>query len=134
LGALHPRIVRELELPGMAYVFELRARTVLAGHAPSFQAVSPYPAVRRDLAMIVDESVRAEELLSAARAAAPAYLRDIRLFDVYRGKGVESGRKSMALGLIFQESSRTLTDADADEAVRAVKSRLEQAFNARIRD
>jgi len=134
LGALHPRIVRELELPGMAYVFELRARTVLAGHAPSFQAVSPYPAVRRDLAMIVDESVTAEELLSAARAAAPAYLRDIRLFDVYRGKGVESGRKSMALGLIFQESSRTLTDADADEAVRAVKSRLEQAFNARIRD
>jgi phenylalanyl-tRNA synthetase beta chain len=134
LGALHPRIVRELDLPGMAYVFELRAQAVLAGRAPTFHAVSPYPAVRRDLAMIVDEAVSAEQLLCTARSAAPPYLRDIRLFDVYRGKGVESGRKSMALGLIFQESSRTLTDADADEAVRSVKSRLEQTFNARIRD
>jgi phenylalanyl-tRNA synthetase beta chain len=134
VGAAHPRIVRELELPGMAYLFELRAEAVLAGYAPSFRAVSPFPAVRRDLAMIVDESVSAAQLLRTARSAAPSYLRDIRLFDVYRGRGVESGRKSMALGLIFQESSRTLTDADADDAVRAVRSRLEQAFNARIRD
>jgi phenylalanyl-tRNA synthetase beta chain len=84
--------------------------------------------------MIVDEAVTAQQLLSAARAAAPPWLRDIRIFDVYRGKAVESGRKSMALGLIFQESSRTLTDADADDAVRSVRSRLEQAFKARIRD
>jgi phenylalanyl-tRNA synthetase beta chain len=134
LGALHPRIVRELELPAMTFVFELRTQAVQAGRAPAFQPVSPYPAVRRDLAMIVDEAVTAQQLLGAARTAAPSWLRDIRVFDVYRGKGIESGRKSMALGLIFQESSRTLTDADADDAVRSVRSRLEQAFNARIRD
>jgi len=134
LGALHPRIARELELPGVAYVFELIADVALAARVPTFQAVSPYPAVRRDLALVVDERVRGEQLMSVARSAAPAYLRNIHIFDVYRGHGVESGRKSVALGLIFQESSRTLTDADADDAIRAVRSELERAFNARIRD
>ena len=74
------------------------------------------------------------EILQGAREAAPLYLKDLRIFDVYRGKGVESGRKSVALGLIFQETSRTLTDADADAGVAAVRARLEQMFNARIRD
>jgi phenylalanyl-tRNA synthetase beta chain len=82
----------------------------------------------------VDEAVNGEQILAAARAVAPAHLRNAHIFDVYRGQGVESGRKSVALGLIFQESSRTLTDADADDAIRSVRSELERAFNARIRD
>jgi phenylalanyl-tRNA synthetase beta chain len=134
LGALHPRILRELELPGTAYAFELRADIALAAGVPAFQPVSPYPAVRRDLALVVDEAVEGEQILAAARVAAPAHLRNAHIFDVYRGEGVESGRKSVALGLIFQESSRTLTDADADDAIRSVRSELERAFNARIRD
>jgi phenylalanyl-tRNA synthetase beta chain len=134
IGALHPRIVRALELPASVHVFELRGEVALSARVPAFRPVSPYPAVRRDLAVVVAEDVRGEELLRAARTAAPAFLRNIHIFDVYRGEGVESGRKSVALGLIFQESSRTLTDADADDAIRAVRSELERAFNARIRD
>jgi phenylalanyl-tRNA synthetase beta chain len=134
IGALHPRIVRVLELPADAYVFELRADVALSARVPAFEPVSPYPAVRRDLAVVVAATVGGEQLLRAARAAAPPFLRNIHIFDVYRGQGVESGRKSVALGLIFQESSRTLTDADADDAIRAVRSELERAFNARIRD
>jgi phenylalanyl-tRNA synthetase beta chain len=134
IGELHPRILRALELPSVAYAFELRADVALAARVPAFEPVSPYPAVRRDLAVVVAEDVKGEQLLRAARAAAPSYLRNIHIFDVYRGEGVESGRKSVALGLIFQDSSRTLTDADADDAIRAVRSELERAFNARIRD
>jgi phenylalanyl-tRNA synthetase beta chain len=134
LGALHPRLVRALELPAAVHLFELRAEAVLAARIPQFAPLSQFPALRRDLAVIVDEGVGAQALLDTARAAAPGYLRAVHIFDVYRGKGVESGRKSVALGLIFQDYSRTLTDADADGAVASVRSRLEQAFNARLRD
>jgi phenylalanyl-tRNA synthetase beta chain len=134
LGALHPRLVRALDLPERVYVFELDMDRGLAGRVPAFAPISPYPAVRRDLAVIVDEGVTAAALLSVARSAAPASLRDAILFDVYRGKGIESGRKSVALGLILQDSSRTLTDADADAAVAVVRSRLERELNARIRE
>jgi phenylalanyl-tRNA synthetase beta chain len=134
LGALHPRLLRALDLPVAVYVFELSADAALAARVPEFRPLSAFPALRRDLAVIVDEGVAAQALLDAASAAAPAYLRAVHIFDVYRGKGVESGRKSVALGLIFQEYSRTLTDADADGAVASVRTRLEQAFNARLRD
>ena len=69
-----------------------------------------------------------------ARAAGGNLLREVRLFDVYRGERIDSGLKSIALGLILQETSRTLTDDDADRVVAAVISRLERAFEARIRD
>jgi phenylalanyl-tRNA synthetase beta chain len=134
LGALHPRIVRALDLPARVLSFELDVEHALAARVPRFQAPSPYPAVRRDLAVVVGEEVSAARLCDEARAAAPPHLRELFVFDVYQGQGVESGRKSIALGLIFQEASRTLTDADADSAVAAVRTRLEQAFNARIRD
>jgi phenylalanyl-tRNA synthetase beta chain len=135
LGALHPRIVRALELPPRVFAFELDVAGALAARVPRFEAPSPYPAIRRDLAVVVAGTVSAARLCEEARAAVPAQLlRDLFVFDVYQGPGVESGRKSIALGLIFQESSRTLTDADADAAVAAVRARLERAFNARIRD
>jgi phenylalanyl-tRNA synthetase beta chain len=134
LGALHPRLLRALELPGTAFAFELLSEVVLAARVPAFAPMSAFPAVRRDLAVIVEDGVPVGDLVRAARDSAPPYLADLRIFDVYRGKGIESGRKSVAFGLIFQETSRTLTDADADSGVAAVRSRLEETFNARIRD
>ena len=101
---------------------------------PAAAEVSRYPSVRRDLAILVAEEVSWADIGRAARDAAGSMLKEIRLFDVYRGKGVDSGLKSIALGLILQETSRTLTDDDAETVVAAVISRLEREFQARIRD
>ena len=134
IGGLHPEIAGRLDLPEGVQVFELPLSVVASGEVPTYTQVSRYPAVRRDLAFVVDESVPAGELAGAARQAAGQIVTEVRIFDVYRGKGVESGRKSIALGLILQESSRTLTDEDADEAVAAVRKQLEDQFSATVRD
>lgn len=134
IGGLHPQVADRLDLPEGVQLFELPVDVVASGRVPSYTQVSRYPAVRRDLAFVVDEQVPAGELAAAAREAAGALATDVRLFDVYRGKGVDSGRKSVALGLILQDSSRTLTDEDADNAVAAVCRQLEGRFSATVRD
>jgi phenylalanyl-tRNA synthetase beta chain len=105
-----------------------------AARVPTFRAYSRFPSIRRDLALVVDEKTSAAALLGAARAAAGDRLQNVVLFDVYRGEGVDSSRKSIGLGLILQDISRTLTDADADETVAAVALRLERELRAKIRN
>ena len=100
---------------------------------PAFKPFSRFPSIRRDLAVVVDAEVSAEALTKAARTAAGAVLQHVVVFDVYRGKGVDSRRKSIGLGLILQDASRTLTDEDADQKVRSVRQQLEREFGATIR-
>ena len=104
-----------------------------AGAVPAFKPYSKFPSTRRDLALVVDTEVSAEALTKAARAAAGDTLQHLVVFDVYRGKGVDSRRKSIGLGLILQDASRTLTDEDADQKVRSVRQQLEREFGATIR-
>ena len=99
-----------------------------------FRSVSRFPQVRRDLAVVVDEYVPLSTLAERVTLAASSLLRSLRIFDVYRGPGLEEGRKSVALGLILQDSSRTLTDVDADAVVTAVVARLRDELSATIRD
>jgi phenylalanyl-tRNA synthetase beta chain len=101
---------------------------------PAFESISRFPAVRRDLAVLVDEGLQVSRILELIREQAGEILRDLRVFDVYTGPGIDSGLKSIALGLILQETSRTLTDDDVDGIVAAVISRLERDLEARIRD
>jgi len=96
--------------------------------------ISKFPAIRRDIAVVVDEKVTAAELVDAAASAAPVLIRSVRIFDVYQGKGIEAGLKSVALGLILQETSRTLTDEDADTVMSAVLRKMQQDFGAELRD
>jgi phenylalanyl-tRNA synthetase beta chain len=96
--------------------------------------VSKYPGIRRDLAIIVDEQVTSESVLASVREAAPAELRDAFVFDVYRGKGIDSGRKSLALGLILQGLSRTLTDSEVDDASNDVLAHLRSTHGATLRE
>jgi phenylalanyl-tRNA synthetase beta chain len=96
--------------------------------------ISRFPAVRRDLAVVVDEGVPLSALRERVVSAASNLLRQFRVFDVYRGPGVEAGRKSVALGLIFQDITRTLTDEDADRAVASVVADLRVSLNAKIRE
>lgn len=134
LGVLHPLLVRELDLVHAPVLFELDLAVALAGRGESFTPISRFPAVRRDLAVLVPVAVTAAELVAAATAAAGATLREARVFDVYVGSQVEAGRKSVALGLILQESSRTLTDADVDQILDGVVQRLRRDCAASIRE
>jgi phenylalanyl-tRNA synthetase beta chain len=134
LGRLHPSIADQLDVPAGAYLFELALAPICRGTLPAYQAVPRFPAVRRDLAFIVDEGLASADLVAEARQAVGKVLQEVRIFDVYQGKGVDSGRKSVALGLILQDSSRTLRDEDADEVVGAVRKHLQDRLGATVRD
>jgi phenylalanyl-tRNA synthetase beta chain len=134
LGELHPSLVRELELNPAPILFELDFEAALRVTRRAYEEVSRFPAVRRDLAIVVDEGLPLRVLRERVTLAASSLLRGFRVFDVYRGPGVETGRKSVALGLIFQDISRTLTDEDADLAVAAIVTELRASLNAKIRE
>ena len=134
-GKLHPRIARAFELKsGAIYAFELDVDAAFATHVPTAESISKFPAVRRDVAFVVDDDVIAADVLSAVRRASPELIRDVKIFDVYRGKSIEAGRKSIALGLILQETSRTLVDVDADAVIDAAVQIIIQEFDAELRD
>ncbi|NIR89892.1 MAG: phenylalanine--tRNA ligase subunit beta [Gammaproteobacteria bacterium] len=134
LGALHPAIEQELELDGQVLLFELCLDPVQEGALPGFSELSRFPAIRRDIAVVVDEAVSAQALSACAARAAGDWLVELRVFDVYRGKGIESGRKSVAFGLILQDSSRTLTDDEADGLVERVVGELQRELGAALRE
>ena len=133
-GKLHPTAAKACGLTKAAVVFELDAAIAFAAEVPRAKAVSRYPAIRRDIAIIVDEKIPAAELAQVAAAAAPKLIQRVTIFDVYQGPGIEAGLKSVALGLILQETSRTLTDDDADSAMDAAVRKLHQKFAAVLRD
>ncbi|WP_425221691.1 phenylalanine--tRNA ligase subunit beta [Pseudomonas sp.] len=133
IGALHPQLVADLDLNGPVFVFELALAKICQGQLPRFVELSRYPEVRRDIALVVDRDVLAEDLLSCIRAEAGAHLKNLRLFDVYEGKGIDPHRKSMAIGLTLQDSSRTLTDDEVNAVMDRVLQSLEQGFNATLR-
>ena len=134
MGAIHPQLAQGLDLPQGVYLFELDLQPLLEAKIPVFQPISRFPHIRRDLAVVVKEEVSAQDLLNQAREAAGSVLQEARIFDIYRGSGIDSGRKSIALGLILQDSSRTLTDDDADAVVASVVARLVDVLSAKIRD
>src|SRR5690606_31629307 len=133
LAELHPRLQQTLGLDHPAVAFELDLEGLVARPLPRARALSRFPSVRRDLAFIVDAALPWAALEATAVAAAGPILRGLKLFDVYAGKGVESGFKSVAMGLILQDDSRTLTDHDVDAVVASVTRAVADAHGARIR-
>jgi len=134
IGALHPRLVHALDLERVPLLWELDEHLSFAAELPEFKEISRFPVIRRDIAIVVDEAVPVVELLSAIQAAGGEYLTESKIFDVYSGDRIDSGRKSVAFGLILQDSSRTLTDEEADRVVAAVVAGLESGFGARMRN
>jgi phenylalanyl-tRNA synthetase beta chain len=134
IGKVHPTVAKAFDIRKDVFVFELNAAA--AFHAPIAvaTAVSRYPSIRRDIAIIVSEDIPADGLKKAIFNAAPELIRWVVIFDIYRGPGIEAGLKSVALGLILQETSRTLTDHDADSATQLVVRKLKQEFGAELRD
>ncbi len=133
LGALHPQLARVLDLGPDVHVLELALEPLLARRLPLAAAVPKFPSVRRDIALDLPETVSWSQIEQAVRATLGERLRELRLFDRYGGKGVEPGRKSLAMGLILQDASRTLTDDDADRCVREAVAALEQSCKAKLR-
>ena len=158
IGELHPLLVRELDFTYSPVLFELDLGGTLSGSAgqtsaraqqsgahgdfaaalavekPQHREISRFPQVRRDIAVVVDESVALSALADRVLSSASTLLHSLRVFDVYRGTGIESGRKSIALGLIFQDISRTLTDDDVDRLMAAIVADLRESLNAKIRE
>ncbi len=133
IGELHPRLCRLLGVETTVLAFEVDLTALQARALPRAGAVSRFPSVRRDLAFVVDDVVPWAAIEKVVRQAAGPALREVVLFDRYVGKGVETGCKSVAMGLILQEDSRTLTDREVDDAVARIVEALQAAHGARIR-
>lgn len=134
MGRLHPELVPRFDLRGECYLFELELDTLLCPSEFTFHPLSKFPAVRRDLAVVVAETVLLADVEACIRGAAGTYLRDLQLFDVYRGQSIDSDSKSLALGLIFQAPSSTLTDEDVDAAIAQVLDALRTEVGGTLRD
>jgi phenylalanyl-tRNA synthetase beta chain len=134
MGELHPELVREFDFTYAPILFEIEYIAGLVAKMPRFEEISRFPRVRRDLAVVVDEKVSLRQLHERVTFAASSLLRDIRVFDVFRGPGIEAGRKSVALGLIFQDNSRTLADEDADRLLAAIRADLSATLGAGFRE
>lgn len=133
LGAIHPELSKALGLDQAVFMFELVLGEITQGVMPKFQELSKFPEVRRDLAVLVERDVPAQDLLGAIREAAGEWLTDLKLFDVYHGKGIDPHRKSLAVGLTWQHPSRTLNDDEVSTTTQNILTSLEQRFNATLR-
>ena len=133
VGHLHPALGKALDLDGEVVVAELDLSCLEARAIPKAGELSRFPSVRRDLAVLVAADLPWARLEASLKAALGPLLCDVNVFDRYAGQGLETGVKSLAMGLIFQDVSRTLTDRDAEQAVQAALAALERDCGARLR-
>ena len=134
LGRIHPVLASHLDLSADTCLFELQYESVNTSQITEFKSISRYPSIRRDLAFVVDADLQAGVLQDAVKEVAGDLLQQMPVFDVYQGKGIESGRKSIAFGLILQDNSRTLTEQDIEAVVEKVTTQLGDKFGATLRD
>ena len=130
---MHPRWQRKYDLPLAPVLFELEYEALSEQGLPAYNETSKFPPVRRDLAVIVAEVVSYRAVVRVLRRNSPPIVTEIRLFDVYRGAGVERGKKSLAFRVLLQDTQKTLTDGEVDSAVSQLVQVLQKEFNAKLR-
>jgi len=133
IGALHPSLLQALDIEGQVYAFEMDLQRLQQRNLPVYQAYSRYPSIRRDLSLLVPEAVTAAQLQQAINNQGGAELKSTLVFDVYDGPGVEKGYKSLAIGLILQKDSSTLTDSEADAFVSSLLEELRAQLGVTLR-
>ena len=133
VGQLNPDIQAEQGLATPVFLFELRLLPLKMAKIPLFRPISRYPSIRRDLALVVDEQIPAKNVLDCVSKVAGKLLSNLELFDEYRGEGIDSGRKSLALSLTFQDSSRTLKEEQIDALVDRVLGYLKSELGVTLR-
>ncbi|MFA3792053.1 phenylalanine--tRNA ligase subunit beta [Aliiglaciecola sp. SL4] len=134
VGAVHPKLTKILGLNGKTYVFELDFNAIGGKKLPLAEEISKFPANRRDIAIVVEEDKVVGEIISYIEKFGGNQLVGLNLFDVYRGKGIEAGYKSLAISLILQDQTRTLEENDIQAVVEDILSQLAEKFGASLRD
>jgi len=134
LGKLHPKWQQHYNLTKSVFLFELNAEALLQRKLPAYLEVSKFLPVRRDLAVVLDENIAVEFVLSTIRSAHIPLIFEVALFDLYQGKGVPENKKSLALSVLMHDTQKTLTDADADKAIENLLQLLQNQFNAMLRN
>lgn len=126
IGELHPQWQQQYDLPQSVVWFEVELSALMAARVPSASEVSKLPPVRRDLAVVVGENVPVQGLLAALQAAKAPFVVELGLFDVYRGKGVEEGKKSLAFRVLLQDTQKTLNEIEIDQSIARLVEVLQQ--------
>ena len=133
VGKLHPQVQQSLELQGAVFVFELLLAPLLSAKVPKFSELSRFPMVRRDIAVVLDATIQASDVLQTARQAGAELLQNVWLFDVYQGTGIAEGKRSLAIGTHWQRHDRTLQDEEIKAGVQAIVDALQKQHNAVLR-
>ena len=133
VGELHPKWLQKYDLLLAPVVFELDLEAIKLARLPKYEEISRQPPAIRDIAVVVDQKLELQQLLDGMIANKSAFIQDIRLFDLYTGKGVDPGKKSIALRIVMQDTQRTLQEAEVDTALQQLIAYLQQAFTAQLR-
>lgn len=133
IGELHPQWAEAYDLGAAPVVFELDLAATLQTEVPAYRELSRFPGVSRDIALAVDQKVPVADLLATMKRAAPAIVCSVELFDVYSGKGVEEGKRSLAFRVLMQDTHRTLEDLEVESAISAIVGEADASFGARLR-
>ncbi len=149
MGTLHPSVAKAMDVKSTSILFEVEFDAVCSAKVPNFKILSKFPAIRRDIAIIVDDETESSAIINCIRQTAESTLAQnadssdgeasessvtVELFDVYIGEGVEAGKKSLAVSLSLQEQSRTLKDDEIETLIQAVLNELGQQYGAKLRD
>ncbi len=133
IGTLHPNLQKNLELSQTAIIFEIKQEMLNTAFLPRFEEISRFPAVRRDIAIVIDDGIPMSAIEETVGQNAPEFMQKVVVFDVYRGDKVARGLKSVALGLILQDNSRTLDESEVESTVASIVKVLEENFGATLR-
>ncbi|MCQ8103194.1 phenylalanine--tRNA ligase subunit beta [Methylomonas sp. SURF-2] len=134
LGMLHPTLEKQLSFDSPVFLFEIAQDAVLQRALPKFSALSKFPSVRRDMALLVRQGICASDIVNCINDSREATIREVNVFDIYQGKGIEEGFKSVALSLILQDFTQTLTDSEIDAIFRRLLEKMAAELNAKLRD
>ena len=133
LGALHPIVLQDLELNDKVFVFELDLRMLKKSQHKGLAEISKFPEIRRDIAILINQAIPAKDIQDTIREVAGDWLKEVFIFDLYQGKGIMPGFKSIALALILQHPTRTLIDEEVAELIEHVIMALKGKLGAQLR-
>ena len=133
MGELHPMIKQKLKIIDNVYLFTLDLAALNKTQPTKFKNITKFPAITRDIAVVVDEKITAQQIIDKIFIIGGELLRNVRIFDIYQGESIAEGKKSIALSLILQNASRTLVDSEVDKVVQQILQALKQKFNITLR-
>ncbi|KAF3984067.1 MAG: phenylalanine--tRNA ligase subunit beta [Methylococcales symbiont of Hymedesmia sp. n. MRB-2018] len=134
VGMLYPTLEKQLGFDTPVFLFELDQALIFEKQIPKFETLSKFPSVRRDMALIVEEKIAVSEITDCINQGNEKVIKDILIFDIYRGDGVDDGYKSVALSLLLQDDKETLTDSEIDAIFVRVLETIKSKISAKLRD